>query len=176
MEMATALLFAFLWWHYGLSFQLFLAALYTCVFLVLAMIDLEHQLILNIIVFPTLAIALLASPLWPGLGIWSALAGGATGSVLLLLPRLVFPQGMGWGDVKMAGLIGAVTGFPLVFLALWFTALIGGVVAGGLLLAHLKGRKDLIPYGPFLATGALVALYWGRPLLDRYLELSAAIF
>ena len=175
-EVATAGLFAFLWWRYGFSIQLLLASVYTCAFLVLAVIDLEHKLLLNIIVLPTLALALLASPFWPGLDIWRALAGGAIGFVLLLLPRLAFPSGMGWGDVKMAALIGAVTGFPLVFLAIWLALLGGGLTAVVLLISRIKGRKDLMPFGPFLAAGALIALYWGGPLLDKYLELSAALF
>jgi len=76
------------------------------------------------------------------------------------LPVIISRGGMGWGDVKMAGLMGLATGFPIIFVALFIGIVIGGLVAIGLILLKLRGRKDTIPFGPFLAIGAMAALLW----------------
>jgi len=76
---------------------------------------------------------------------------------------------MGAGDVKMAGLIGLVTGFPLVLIALFIGIVTGGLAAIMLLLFRKKGRKDLIPYGVFLALGPIATLLWGNYILNWYM-------
>jgi len=188
-EVATALLFAFLYWHYGLTAQLGITAFYSCVFLVLLVIDLERQLILNKIVYPAAVVALLigvfvlqteAVAHAPKLFLSQpaivtrtlvGVTGGATGFILLLIPALLFRGGMGWGDVKMAGLIGLVVGFPLVFVAILGAMVAGGVVGGALLLFRIKDRKDPIPYGPFLSLATMATLFYGNEILDWYLGL-----
>lgn len=184
-ELAAGLLFAFLSFSHGLSIEFLVLAFYTCLFLVLAVIDLEHGLILNNIAYPAIGISLVLSPFWSSLGLsrtllWestmlhnflSSLSGGGIFAVLFLLIALLYKGGMGWGDVKMAGLVGLVTGFPLVLVAMVASFLSGGLVAGVLLLLRLKGRKEGIPYGPFLSLGAFVALLWGESLIRWYLPL-----
>ena len=76
---------------------------------------------------------------------------------------------MGWGDVKMAALIGLVTGFPLVFVALFMGIVLGGLVAVILLILGIKKRKEPIPFGPFLALSAVITLLWGSQILNWYL-------
>jgi len=85
------------------------------------------------------------------------------GFVLLLLPYLLTRgRGMGYGDVKLAAFIGLMSGFPLVVVALLVGIIMGGIVAVFLLASRLvKSRKAAIPYGPFLAVGAMVVLIWG---------------
>ena len=73
---------------------------------------------------------------------------------------------MGLGDVKLAGLIGLVTGFPLVLIAMYLAILSGGLVAIVLLLLRLKGRKEAMPFGPFLSLAAMATLFWGNGLLN----------
>jgi len=73
---------------------------------------------------------------------------------------------MGWGDVKLAALIGFVTGFPLVILAIFLAVILGGIVAAILLLLKIKGRKDAIPFGPFLSAAAMVTLFWGGNIVN----------
>jgi len=84
---------------------------------------------------------------------------------------LVFRGGMGWGDVKMAGLIGLMTGYPDVFPAIFAGIVIGGITAVLLILMGKKSRKDAIPLGPFLALGSFLALIWGHEIIDWYLRL-----
>ena len=87
----------------------------------------------------------------------------------MLLPYLISRGGMGGGDVMLAGLIGMVNGFPLVFLALLLGIVGGGLVAIILVILRLRSRKDPIPFGPFLAAAAMVTLIWGEPILDWYM-------
>jgi len=180
-EVGSGLLFAFTYWHYGLSVEFAIIAFYGCLFIVLGVIDLEHKLILNKITYPAAVVALIISIFLPSMGItgfslpWpeivNGVIGGAIGFGFLLIPALVYPEGMGWGDVKMAALIGLVTGFPLVFVALLTGIILGGLVAGILLLLRVKKRKDAIPFGPFLSLATIATLLWGSAILNWYLGL-----
>ena len=171
LEVGTALLFALLCWHYGLGPQLPMALIYACIFLVVFVIDLEHGLILDIVVYPGMVLALIFSFFWPelgwpGLGVLSALLGGAIGFGLMLVPYLVSGGGMGGGDVKLAGLIGLAIGFPYVLIALFTAIITAGVLAIALVASRRRSRKQTIPFGPFLAAAAMVALVWGHPIAN----------
>ena len=177
-ELATGLIFALLYWHYGLSTELGVLAFYACLFIIIFVIDLEHGLILNKVVYPGIVIALLLALLphpwltqWVVTGIANAALGGAVGFVILFLIAIVSRGGMGWGDVKLAALIGLATGFPLVFFSLIMGAILGGIVAVALMIAKKKTRRETIPFGPFLAVAAMITLLWGSDILSWYLTL-----
>ena len=186
-EAAAAALFPLLYWHYGLTPEFGVTVFYFCVFLVLLVIDLKHQLILNKIVYPVAVVALLLDIIVPlpdmltmapqvfqdlprfAAGAVTGLTGGVAGFILLMLPALVFRGGMGWGDVKMAGLIGLAVGFPLVLVAIVGSVVLGGLVAGALVLSRVKKRKEAIAFGPFLAVATMITLVFGNQILDWYL-------
>ena len=172
-EIGTGILFAYLYWNYGLSTELGVAAFYCCLFLVLLVIDLEHGIIPNKLVYPSLVIALVLSAVLSQTkvvpGIVPAAVGFGIGLGLFLLIVLISRGGMGWGDVKMAALIGLVTGFPLVFVALFLAVVLGGLVAGILLLSKLRKRKESIPFAPYLSLGAIITLLFGNDLLSWYM-------
>ena len=177
-ELATALIFAFLCWHYGLSAGLGVMIFYACLFIIIFVIDLEQGLILNKVVYPGMVVALLLALVpEPGLSqlaamrIANAAIGGGIGFAIFLLIAIVSRGGMGWGDVKLAALIGLATGFPLVFLAIIMGAILGGIVAVALMIAKKKNRRETIPFGPFLAVAAMVTLVWGSNILSWYLGL-----
>ncbi len=169
-EAMTGLLFVLLWYRYGPSLQWLLATLYTCFFIVVFFIDLEHHLVLNRVIYPAIAVALLAIPLTPDHDAAELLGGGAIGFGLLFLIAFIYPAGMGMGDVKLATFIGLVVGFPSVFAALLISFVAGGLVGGGLLLTGLKGRKDAIPFAPFLVAGGMVAMLYGQQIIDWYVR------
>jgi len=176
-ELATALIFAFLYRYCGLTAKLGIMAFYTCLLLIIFVVDWEQGLILNKVIYPGMVVALLFALFlsqpwfgqWPTTQIANAAMGGAIGFVLLLLIAIISRGGMGWGDVKLAALIGLVTGFPLVFAALIIGAIMGGVVAVFLLIAKRKGRKEAIPFGPFLSLATWITLLWGSSILSWYL-------
>jgi len=169
-ESTTGLLFALLWYRYVFSLWLLLATLYTCFFIVIFFIDLEHRLVLNRVIYPGIVVALLVIPFTPGHSAKELLLGGLIGFALLFLIASIYPAGMGMGDVKLATFIGLVVGFPWVFVALLLSFVAGGLVGGGLLLTGLKGRKDPIPFAPFLAAGGMVAMLYGKEIMDWYLR------
>jgi leader peptidase (prepilin peptidase)/N-methyltransferase len=183
-ELATSLIFALLCWHYGLSVELGVMAFYACLFIIIFVIDLEQGLILNKVVYPGMVVALLLALLpqsWLTQTIWltqvikpgiaSAALGGGIGFGIFLLIAIVSRGGMGWGDVKLAALIGLATGFPLVFVAIIMGAILGGIVAVALMIAKKRTRRETIPFGPFLALAAMVTLLWGSNILNWYLGL-----
>ena len=179
-ELTTAAIFAFLCWRYGVGIESGIMAFYACLFIVISVVDLEHGLILNKLLYPGVAVALLIAifipqPPWiPQLwvhGLLNFALAGAIGFVIFLLLALISRGGMGFGDVKLAALIGLATGFPLVFLALIGGAILGGLAAIILLATKKRGRKEAIPFGPFLALAAMVTLLWGNNILQWYIGL-----
>lgn len=133
-------------------------------------VDLEHRLIPDVIVVPATAVALgLAVAADPGRW-WQPVAAAAGAAGFLFLLWLAYPGGMGLGDVKLALLMGAVLGVAVIpALALAFLA--GALLGAGLLVRHgSAARRMAIPFGPFLAGGALVALVWGNALVGWYAD------
>jgi leader peptidase (prepilin peptidase)/N-methyltransferase len=167
-ELVTAVLIAGCVLAFGLSAEAAVAAFFCAVLVAVSVIDLEHRIIPNRIVLPATVVVLAAnttrdlSPEW-------AIAGLAA-SGFLFAAALVYPAGMGMGDVKLALLMGVALGktVPVALLAGLLAAMIPGIV---LFARHgAKARKMGIPFGPFLALGSVVALFWGHGLLDAYLS------
>ena len=175
-ELGTAVLFGLACWRFEVSIELAVALFYICLFMVLMVIDWEKGLILNKIVFPAIVASIVISAAFslflpdieivPFIG--RAAIGGGIGLVIFLLIVIVSRGGMGWGDVKLAALIGLATGFPLIFIALLIGVVLGGVVAALLLVFKIKKRKEAIPFGPFLAIAAIATLLWGNSILSWY--------
>lgn len=180
LELATGFMFAGLFLNFGKSPAFPVITLYSCILLVLAVIDLEQGLLLNVIVYPSMLLAVFFNIFLPAVilkgysphnGFFNGLLAGAVGFVVLLLPAVISKTGMGWGDVKMAGMIGLMTGFPNVLVAVFGGVILGGIWASLLLLLKKKSRKDTIPFGPFLALGCFFALLWGVKIVEWYLKL-----
>jgi len=175
LEIVLGALFAYLYWQYGLSIELGIITYYCCLFIVLMVIDLEQGLILNKLVYPNMVVALLISAFLSPLEVvpeikYSAMGGGiglGLGSLVVIFSK----GGMGWGDVKMAALIGLITGYPRVFLALILAAIFGGLIAGILLSLKKKKRKEGIPFGPALSIATIVTILWGTNIINWYLGL-----
>jgi leader peptidase (prepilin peptidase) / N-methyltransferase len=180
-EATTSLLFSLLYWKYGPGIELTIILIYTCIFIVIFFIDLEHMLVLDVIVFPGMVFALAASLFWPGIKaldlplgmpmdkIYSALIGGVIGLAAMALPYIIYRRGMGMGDIKLAAFIGLAAGFPSIFVALLLAVISGGLIAGALLLFKIKKRTDAIPFAPFLVVAAMVTLLWGQNIMNWYL-------
>ena len=172
----TAVLFAGLALRYHDSWALpaFLALATGLV--ALSAIDLEHFLLPNRIVYPlalaTFALLTLAAV---GDGAWDALGravlGGVAGMVTLGVLHLASPRSMGFGDVKLAFVLGLALGWlgwGELVLGLFCGFLAGALVGVALIALRRRGRKDHLPFGPFLAFGTLFALLWGDMVLRWY--------
>ena len=169
-ELTTALLVAACFFHFGLTGEAALAAFFCAVLVALSAIDFERYILPDRIVLPSALIVLAGNiALHPGqTPEWVAAGLGA--SLFLFVALLVYPKGMGMGDVKLALLLGFMLG-RYVGAGLMIGMLAALLPAVVLLARHgAQARKMKIPFGPFLAFGAIVALFWGEPIMDAYLN------
>jgi leader peptidase (prepilin peptidase)/N-methyltransferase len=200
-EIGCALLFAFLWDRLGPGPLLAVESFFTAILLLIAIVDLEQRLILNVVVLPATVVALLVSPITlanqmglfgsaPLRLVLAAVSGALTGYLVTLgiyglgglfgwlvararnstLNEVAF----GLGDVKLAGLVGALVGFPAIAFALVYTILLGGVGAAAYVAFRLVARRGYsafmaIPYGPFFVVTGWAFMLWGGPIVNRLL-------
>jgi leader peptidase (prepilin peptidase) / N-methyltransferase len=165
-ELVTALLIAGCVLAFGVTAKAAVAGFFCAVLVAVSVIDVEHRIIPNRIVVPAAAIALVANSALTLSPQWALGALGASG--FLLAAALAYPAGMGMGDVKLALLMGAALGksVSVALMLGMFAAMVPGIA---ILVKHGKaGRKMGLPFGPFLALGSVVALFWGHDILHWY--------
>jgi leader peptidase (prepilin peptidase)/N-methyltransferase len=136
-----------------------------------ALIDLDTRIIPNKITFPAAIAAIAAGALTRPSGLPEQLLAGALAGAFLLVFLLLYPRGMGMGDVKLAAVLGLFLGRSVAVALLSGTLI--GVVAGAAVMARVgvqAGRKTAVPFGPFLALGGLIALFAGPMLVHWYLH------
>ena len=167
-EASAALLVAGSVWKFGLHAEALVASIFCLALVAISATDLEHRLIPNRIVLPAAAVVLAGQTAVKPSPEWAIAAAGAF--ALMLLIALIYPAGMGMGDVKFALLLGAMLGraVPVALMVGMLAAVVPAVV---LLARHgSAARKMGVPFGPFLALGAVVALFAGHPILHAYLH------
>jgi leader peptidase (prepilin peptidase)/N-methyltransferase len=153
--------------RFGVTAEAAVAAFFCSVLVAVSAIDIEHRIVPNRIVIPSFVVVLVAQTAIEPSPEWVLGAIGASG--FLFAAALVHPRGMGMGDVKLALLLGAMLG-RLVVVGLMLGLLCALVPAAVLAARHGRAaRKMGIPFAPFLSLGAIVALFFGEPILDWYL-------
>jgi leader peptidase (prepilin peptidase)/N-methyltransferase len=183
-ELATAAAFAAVAWHFGFGLQAVLAIVLTAYLIALTGIDVDRHLLPDVLTLPLLWIGLLAS-LWhaadsataPPAALRDALIGAAAGylslwTVFQLFRLLTGKEGMGYGDFKLFAAIGAWLGWQMLPLVLILAALVGAVVGVALIALRRHGRGVPIPFGPYLAGAAWIAMLWGPQIVARYLGIA----
>ena len=171
-ELLCGLLYVFLYDRFGLSVSGVVFMLLATALLIASFIDLAHKIIPDVITLPGILAGLLASLLFTPIGIGPALLGVVLGGGLFFLVALLSRGGMGGGDIKLIAMIGAFLGWQAVLVTIFLGACFGALVGGSLMLLKKRGRKDPVPFGPFLALGALVAMVWGQELILWYVHLT----
>jgi leader peptidase (prepilin peptidase)/N-methyltransferase len=171
-ELITMALFVIHGVVFGWSALLVPRLVFACAMVVLFAIDLEHQLLPNAITLPGIVVGLIASAVLPP-GIVDALIGAAIGGgVLWLIGEAYFrysgQEGMGGGDVKMLAMIGAFLGWKLVLVTLVLSSVAGSLIGLSVIVLRKGGMKYALPYGTFLALGALVASLAGDAIVNWY--------
>ncbi|AET66689.1 prepilin signal peptidase PulO-like peptidase [Desulfosporosinus orientis DSM 765] len=149
--------------------RLLVNLVFVSVLIALAFIDLDTFRLPDLLTLPLLGLGMISAFLIPGSptlseSLFSALGAGAA----FLVIALVYPQGMGLGDVKLVAAMGAFLGFPAIFLAIFTGSLAGSLVGIFLLATGQKRFRQQIPFGPYLAFGAILTLLWGSPVLNWY--------
>jgi leader peptidase (prepilin peptidase)/N-methyltransferase len=171
-ELLTAVVFLLHYWAFGLTAFMVVRLVFACVLIVLFAIDLEHQILPNVITLPGLAAGLVFSLAFPP-GVLDAILGALIGGGVLWLIgeayyRYARQEGMGGGDVKMLAMVGAFLGWKLVLVTLIVSSLAGSLLGIAIILSRRGNLKQALPYGTFLAMGALFASLYGERVVDWY--------
>lgn len=157
-EIVTALLFVMAYFHFGISLLLVKYIFLFLILIVVSFIDIEHYVIPNRIIIVALAAGVLLNLLARDLTVLSAFLGMFSAAIMLLIPALITRGGIGGGDIKLAGVLGFYLGWPDGLVAVFLGCLLAGIMGMVLLLMRIKGCKDPIPLGPFLAGGTLITI------------------
>ena len=177
-ELANGVGYCLIFWQFGLGWSSTAYALLFSALLVISAIDLSHQIIPDRITLPGIVLGLLCASMILPVGLLDSVLGVLVGGGLLWAlawasPYLFGREGMGGGDIKLLAMIGAFLGWKPVLLTIMVGALVGSVIGLGLIALKVMRRDQYLPFGPFLALGAVVSLFFYRELLTWYLGLIA---
>ncbi len=176
-ELVTGLLSGIVAWHLGFSPETAAALVLTWTLIALSVIDLDHQILPDAITLPVLwlglALSLGAVFADPRDSIIGALSGYlALWAVFWVFKWATGKEGMGYGDFKLLGMLGAWMGWQLLPLVVILSSLVGAVTGIGLIALQGRDHRVPIPFGPFLAAAGWIALLWGSEITQAYLRWS----
>ncbi len=177
-EAATALLFGAAYERFGPTANFVVAAVLLAALIVITAIDLRFQIIPDAITLPGIVVGFVSNLAtlrvsWVDSAIGIVVGGGIFWAILEGSLLLTGREGMGGGDVKLGAMLGAFLGWKVALLSIFLAVLLGGVVALVLLGSRATGRKDPIPFGPFLAAGGAAGLFCGERLVTWYMSAFA---
>jgi leader peptidase (prepilin peptidase)/N-methyltransferase len=172
-ELLHAIGYLLILYRFGPTLPALLYALFFSALMAITFIDLDHQIIPDVITLPGIVLGLLAGSTVLPPGPMNALIGLLIGGgffylIAILSLTLLKKEGMGGGDIKLVAMIGAILGWEEMLLAIFCAAITGSVIGITLVATKQKDRTDPIPFGPFLAAGALVSLFWGNEIIEWY--------
>lgn len=175
-EALTAALSGLAAWHFGFNGILLAALIFIWAMIVLTFIDLHTQLLPDSITQPLLWAGLIVNLHNGFVDIHSAVIGAIAGylalwSVYWLFRLLTGKEGMGYGDFKLLAAIGAWLGWQLLPLVILLSSVVGAVIGTILILAANRSKGSTLPFGPYLAGGGLIALFWGNQISQAYLTI-----
>lgn len=178
-ELLNALLTLALFLRFGPSLSFLALFLFCSALVTITFIDLEHQIIPDEISLLGVAIGFLFSFFLPWQGWLNSLAGILLGGGSLLLVawgyhRLTGREGMGGGDIKLLAMMGAFLGWKSIPFIIFTSSLAGSVIGGSMMLFQRKDSKLAIPFGPYLAFGAVLYIFYGRSLIQWYFSLGSS--
>jgi leader peptidase (prepilin peptidase) / N-methyltransferase len=174
-EALTGLLFVLILYTFGLQWATLVYWLFAGALVVITFIDLDHQIIPDVISLPGIIVGFLAVFAVPWVTWTDSLLGILLGGGSLFLVAagyefLTKKEGMGGGDIKLLAMIGAFLGWQAILPVIFLSSFIGSLVGVPLMLIKKADRRLAIPFGPFLALGAMIYLLWGRMLVEWYLS------
>jgi leader peptidase (prepilin peptidase)/N-methyltransferase len=178
-EFITAFLFFILFRKFGLSFEFFVNALFVCILIAISFIDFDFQIIPDVLSIGGLIVgfflAFFRKPLFLYQdSLYGILLGGGILFVIAYGYQLLRKrEGMGGGDIKLLGMIGAFCGIPGVIFSLMAGSLLGTLVGIPMMLIKGEDSKYAIPFGPFLSLGALIFLFFGDTIIYMFLNIAA---
>jgi len=175
-EVLNAVLYVFVIYRFGFAWHTVIYGILCSALVVITFIDLDFQIIPDVITLPGILIGIVAgSLLMPDpfmrsslLGFKASVIGLLTGGGLFYAIAVLSRGGMGGGDIKMMAMVGALMGWKSVLLTIFLGSLTGAVFGIFLMISQGKGRKTKIPFGPFLALGTVITLFYGQEIFSWY--------
>jgi leader peptidase (prepilin peptidase)/N-methyltransferase len=178
-EVLTGLLFALVMYRFGFHWATIIYWIFTSILVVVTFIDVDHRIIPDVLTLPGILLGFLGSFAIPWISWTDSLLGILVGGGSLFLVAVVYEwltkkEGMGGGDIKLLAMLGAFLGWKAVLPVVFLSSLLGSLVGVPLMLIKKADSKLAIPFGPFLATGALLYLFWGPSFIRWYLSFFIA--
>ncbi|NIA27220.1 MAG: prepilin peptidase [Desulfobulbaceae bacterium] len=182
-ETLTAILAAVCAWRFGFGWEALMAIGLTCALVVISLIDFDHQIIPDSIALPLLWIGLTMSLFHPLAGAdtlfispQDAIVGAVAGylslwSVYQLFRLVTGKEGMGYGDFKLLGALGAWLGWQALPTIILMSAVVGAIIGIALIVFRGRDRQIPIPFGPYLAAAGWIVMLWGETIKNAYLDL-----
>jgi leader peptidase (prepilin peptidase) / N-methyltransferase len=167
-ETVTAALLLAGFFKFGLTFQFLVYLVLAPALVIITAIDIEHQIIPDMITLPGIVLGLAVGAYT--IGYSASLIGFFVGGGLFYSLAVLSNGGMGGGDIKYIAAIGALLGWQKVLLVIFIGSFLGSIVGLFQIAVQKKSRKSLIPFGPFLAAGTLITLFYGNSLIRLYLD------
>jgi len=165
-EILTGLLFVLNYFFFGLSIQTIIGIIFSSVLIVVSFIDIDLKIIPNVIVIPFTVVGLALNIYLNPVKWWMPLAFAAGAFTFMLIINLIYPKGMGMGDVKLSLMVGAFL-VKSVIAGLFLGFLVGAIFGVAVIIKKRKMRQT-IPFGPFISIGSIIALFWGDNILKWY--------
>jgi leader peptidase (prepilin peptidase)/N-methyltransferase len=145
---------------------------FACALIVLFVTDLQHKILPNAITLPSIAVGFACSlflpPGWRDSLIGIAVGGGVLYAIAEVYYRIRGHEGLGMGDVKLLAMIGAFLGWKLVLLTLVLASFSGSIIGLAVIASSRGDMKHALPFGTFLAIGAVISTVWGPSIVDWY--------
>ncbi|MDD4765304.1 MAG: prepilin peptidase [Atribacterota bacterium] len=173
-ELATGLFYLALYLFYGLQLIALVYMILCSVLIIISFIDLKVEIIPDTISLPFIVIGFLLSFFLRNINPLDSMLGIITGGGSLLLvaifgSKLFKKEAMGGGDIKLAAMIGAFFGWKLTLLSLFLSFFLGSIIGIIVLAASKDKSNNIIPFGPFIALGAMISMFWGNAIIHWYL-------
>jgi prepilin signal peptidase PulO-like enzyme (type II secretory pathway) len=168
-ELLTGLLFAGVFYKYGFTGEMVVSILFVSLLVIITVSDMAYKIIPDKVLLPFfVTFLILRFFIHPMESYYSHLIGMVLGFTIFLLIAVISKGGMGGGDIKLFAVVGLFFGYPLLFLTILLSTLLGTMY--GILLIIMKGagRKTEIPFGPFIACASLISLFVGQQIIDWY--------
>ena len=174
-ELLNSLVYALIFWRFGLSLTSLFYAIIFSILIVIAFIDLKEMIIPDIlvififiiaIIYKVLSFILYSKPL----NLLNSIGGLVLSSLLFILIIFLSRGGMGEGDVTLIGSLGFILGVREIFLNIFLSFILGAIISIFLLITKLKNKKDPIPFGPFIVLGFFITVFWGEHIINWYIK------
>lgn len=167
-EILNSILWLFLFLKLGLSLNYLFFSLLSSILLAMSFIDLEHTIIPDGLNLIGIILGLIYKFSFNYTALGNSFLGLIVGGGIFLLIALVTRGAMGGGDIKLMAVLGFWFGWPQILLVIFLSFIIGAIISIVLLILKIKERKDMIPFGPFIALAAYLNLLWGQEMLGLY--------